>query len=105
MDVSDLGQQMDHYGNAAFVLTSGGDERPHVVQLSLVLRDGKLVTTVGRGCARNVAERPELSLLWPATQVGEMSLIVDGVGELSQDGEDTTLTITPTSAVKHRPAP
>lgn len=105
VNVDELAEQMERYGDAAFILSAAGESRPHIVQLRLTLVEGNLQTSPGRGCARNVAAQPELSLLWPAVEEGDYSLIVDGVGALSGPDEDPLLTITPTSAVKHRPAP
>lgn len=78
------------------------DQRPHVVSVAPAGRDdGALVVGAGRRTALNVAEHPEVTLLWPS-DAGDPnhSLLVDGTAAPGADGE--TLVITPTSAILHR---
>jgi hypothetical protein len=56
---------------------------------------------VGSRSARNVAARPEVSLLWPPFEPGGYSLISDGV---VRDLGDERVAFAPTRAVLHRPA-
>lgn len=77
------------------------DRRPHVVSVAPTPVDGTLVVGAGRRTSANVAENPEVTLLWPA-DAGDPkhSLLVDGTAALSADGE--ALVVTPTSAILHR---
>lgn len=77
-------------------------ERPHVVSVAPEPQDdGTLVVGAGRRTARNVAERPEVALLWPTDAVDPRhSLLVDGTAAPAADAD--TLVITPTSAILHR---
>lgn len=78
------------------------DQRPHVVSVAPAGGDdGTLVVGAGRRTALNVAERPEVTLLWPVdADDPKHSLLVDGTAAPGADGE--TLVITPTSAILHR---
>lgn len=105
VDIDELGPELERYGTAAFVLSSSGEGRPHVIELRVKLVDGKLVGSPGRSCARNVQARPELSVLWPAFEAGGLSLIVDGTGEITTEGDTSVLTVTPSGGVLHRAAP
>jgi hypothetical protein len=82
-------------------LVSVRDTRPHVVAVSVAVRDGDLVVGSGRRTAMNIADRPLVTLLWPVTdQHPKHSLLVDGTARASEDG--AWLVITPTSAILHR---
>ena len=75
-----------------------------------VTGDGaELGFTLGRGGSANVTERHFVTLLFPATEPGKMSLIVDGRGELegrvTSDGPQPPVRFIAESAVRHRPAP
>jgi hypothetical protein len=79
-------------------------ERPHVVSVAPSPRDdGTLVVGAGRRTALNIAERPEVTLLWP-TDDGDPkhSLLVDGTAAPGDDDGGETLVVTPTSAILHR---
>jgi hypothetical protein len=107
----DLAAAIDRYGDAAYVLTSSDDGRPHVAHVRVRRDGGDLVVTVGRRSRANAASRSLVSLLWPAVADDDVddgfSLIVDATAVLSSAGTDAddTLRLTPTHAVLHRPAP
>jgi hypothetical protein len=86
-------------------LVSIRDERPHVVSVTPTVRDdGTLVVGAGRRTSLNIAERPEVTLLWPTDDADpKHSLLVDGTATARPGADDDdTLTITPTSAILHR---
>lgn len=89
-----------------FFLTSIMDSRPHAAHLSVeVAREGDQVeirTPVGRTSRANAQMQPSVTLLWPAVEAGDHSLIVDGEARL--DGDDHVI-VTVINAVLHRPAP
>ena len=91
----------DERGSRAYLLTVTDDARPHAVHLELQWEGTSLIAEVGKRTARNATVRPEISLLYPAQQLEEYSLIVDGTAVV----EGSRLTVTPTKAVLHRPAP
>jgi hypothetical protein len=86
----------------AYLLTVGDDMRAHVVAVTPVLADDVLlVTEPGRRTRANLVGRGSVTLVWPPADPADHSLIVDGVGSLQGD----ELTVAPTRAVLHRPAP
>jgi hypothetical protein len=85
----------------AYLITVGDDFRAHTVAVHPVLVDGVLdVGTVGNSTRRNVDRHPDITVVWPPREPGGYTLIVDGRGDLT----DTTLAITPATAVLHRRA-
>lgn len=98
--LEDLPGVIAERGADAYLVTIR-ETRPHVVAVGVAIRSGLLVVGAGRRTARNIADRPEVTLLWPVTpEHPNHSLLVDGTGALSADGE--WLEITPTSAILHR---
>lgn len=82
-------------------LVSVRGDRPHVVSVTVGLRDGVLVVGAGRRTAANLAGNPSVTLLWPLDEDDpHHTLLVDGTAAADPEGE--TLAITPTSAVLHR---
>jgi len=84
----------------AYLLTVTDDASAHVVALVPDIRPGEIVCEAGRTSCRNATARSSVSLLWPPATAGDYSLIVDG--EAAVDG--SIVHITPTRAVRHRPA-
>jgi hypothetical protein len=98
--IDDLPEVVAERGPDAYLVTVR-DTRPHVVAVSVVVRDGDLVVGAGRRTAMNIVDRPLATLLWPVTdRHPKHSLLVDGTARASEDGE--WLVITPTSAILHR---
>jgi hypothetical protein len=98
--LEDLAGVVAERGSDAYLVTVR-DTRPHVVAVTVTVRDEGLVVGAGRRTAMNVAERPDVTLLWPVTAAHpKHTLLVDGTARLSDDGE--WLVITPTSAILHR---
>ncbi len=98
--IDDLPEVVAERGPDAYLVTVR-DTRPHVVAVSVVVRDGDLVVGAGRRTAMNIVDRPLATLLWPVTdRHPNHSLLVDGTARSSDDGE--WLVITPTSAILHR---
>jgi hypothetical protein len=85
----------------AYLLTVSDDERPHLVALRPSIGDGEIVCEAGKTSCRNASARAAVSLLWPPATVDDYSLIVDGTAAV----EGSVVRITPTRAVRHRPAP
>ena len=101
-----LRDEIDRQGPVAFFLSVGSDGRPHSVQLPVTwVEPGQLVVHPGDGTVANAAARPLVSLLWPPTQSGGYSLIVDAtVVATSGSGGANSVTVAPTKAVLHRRA-
>ncbi len=85
----------------AYLLTVRDDARPHVVAVSPSWVDASLVMGVGRSSALNATARSSITLCYPPVDSTGFSLIVDGVAVV----DDELVTLTPTGAVLHRPAP
>ncbi|GAA1183326.1 hypothetical protein GCM10009584_26740 [Ornithinimicrobium humiphilum] len=100
VDLAALGEALGRH-DVAYLLTSG-DVRPHVAQVELHLDAGAVVVAEpGRTARRVVGERPAVTLLLPPREPDGHTLLVDGTGELDDDG---ALRITPSHAVLHRAA-
>lgn len=100
VDLAGLEGQLESHG-FAYLMTVAPDLRAHAVAVRPVLSDGVLrVEGLGRGTRANLVARPEVSLVWPPSEEGGYSLIVDGRAEADGDGA----AVTPAHAVLHRPA-
>ncbi len=93
------------YGPAAYVLTTGDDSRVRVTHAMVELSPGQVRCRLGRTASANAISRPDVCVLWAATEDQPMSLIADGVAVLeteSDDGNEFTIRID--WAVQHRAA-
>lgn len=96
-----LGEALQGYA-FAYLITVSADAESHVVAVTPVLvGDSLLITDLGRRTRMNAADHPAATLVWPPMQTGGYSLIVDGEATLNDDG----LSLRPSRAVLHRPAP
>ncbi|HRO58937.1 MAG TPA: hypothetical protein PK177_07205 [Burkholderiaceae bacterium] len=101
VELSDLATAMAQY-RFAYLMTSSADAAPHAVAVVPILEAGALlVHGIGHRTRNNLLVRPAVGLVWPPSSEADYSLIVDGQAEIDGDA----LRITPTRAVKHRPAP
>jgi hypothetical protein len=71
------------------------------VALTPAIVDGALRFAAGGRTCRQAVARPAVSVVFPPTADDAFSLVVDG--DAVVDG--TTVVVTPTWAVRHRPAP
>jgi hypothetical protein len=85
----------------AYLITVGDDYRAHTVAVGPVFADGVIdVGSIGDSTRRNATQHHDVTLVWPPSQAGGYTLIVDGTGELT----DASLRVVPSRAVLHRPA-
>ena len=93
-------------GPGAFLLTVTDDGRPHVVAVSVGWDEGALVMSAGRTSVRNAGGRPGVTVLWPPSEPGGYSLIVDGTATAvpNDAGDGGRVTVVVARAVLHRPA-
>lgn len=86
----------------AYLLTSPAQGAPHAVAVQPQLVGGCLrVAMPGRRSCAHAQTQPAVALVWPPSEEGGYSLIVDGTARF----EDDQLSIVPTRAVLHRSAP
>jgi len=92
-----LRSRIGELGDLAFLLTAGPDG-PHVVAVTPRWEGQVLMTGAGLTTVANAGACSQVTLLWPGTDLGSYSLIVDGTAACG----DGSLQITPTSAILHR---
>ncbi|HQV56412.1 MAG TPA: pyridoxamine 5'-phosphate oxidase family protein [Ilumatobacteraceae bacterium] len=102
VELADLATAMADHA-FAYLLTQPELGAPHAVAvIPAIDGDALVVNGLGRRTVANAAARPEVSLVWPPKEPGDYSLIVDGTARIT---DDRLIEITPTRAVRHRPAP
>ena len=100
VDLDQLAGALDGY-SFAYLVTVDDGYHAHTVAVEPVFADGILdIGSVGGSTRRNVIAHQEVTLVWPPTERGGYSLIVDGRG---LPGDDA-LTVVPNRAVLHRKA-
>jgi len=103
LPIDQLRAECARFGNRPYLLTQGGDGRPHAVAVSIEWQGDSILTSTGTRSTANVVARPLVSLLWPSIEAGGYSLIVDGDGCVIGSGSDARISVTPTRGVLHRP--
>ena len=83
-----------------YLVSVNAEPRAHLRAVPTRFLDGVLLARVGEGTKVNVAERPKVTMVFPPSAAGGMSLIVDGDATVRDDD----IVLTPTSAVLHRAA-
>ena len=102
--VEEIATAAADYGDSAYVLVSSPDGPPRVTHSMVGFDGGDLVVTIGRRAVAALDHGPAVSVLWPATDDQSTSLIVDGTVVLPVAAEGGEVRISPTGAVRHRPA-
>ena len=105
VDLKRLAAALDDFP-FAYLITVDDGYRAHTVTVEPTLHDGVLdVGLIGGRTSKNLAQRNDVTLLWPPSEVGGYSLIVDGQAEVTgADDQTVQLTIVPTRALLHRNA-
>jgi hypothetical protein len=98
-----LRREIDQATSTPYLVTVSADGRPHCVSVAVDWRGDALVTTAGNTTFSNAVTRPLVSLVWPPSEPGGLSLIVDANANRAEDPE-RALVLVPTSAVLHRSA-
>jgi hypothetical protein len=102
VDLDELADTLTDY-TFAYLVTVGDDYHAHTVAVEPVLADGVIdVGDVGGSSRRNAALHNDVTLVWPPSQRGGYTLIVDGHGRPTD--EDAPMQVVPTRAVLHRKA-
>jgi hypothetical protein len=102
-----LRDAIEDFSAAPYLLTVSDDGRPHSVAVSPSWEGPTMVISAGRRTVANAKARSLVALLWAPNTCDGYSLIVDA--EVTTTGEDADgdgfVTVIPTRAVLHRPAP
>jgi len=102
VDLARLAELLPGYG-FAYLVTVGDDFRVRTTAITPIFDGARVdVGPVGSHGRENLSTRDTVTLVWPAREVGEYSLIVDGRAELPDDPAGPVL-VTPTKALLHRP--
>jgi hypothetical protein len=93
----------------AYLISVDDDYRVHTVAVEPVFRDRAVLELglIGGRSRTNLAQRSDVTLLWPPSEPGGYSLIVDGRAEVSDPDPDTDTArcaVVPTRALLHRNA-
>jgi hypothetical protein len=93
----------------AYLVSVDDEYRVHTVTVEPELHEGVMdIGLVGGRTRKNVESRSAVTLLWPPSEPGGYSLIVDGRAEVVEtaDTDDNTaaLRVVPTRALLHRNA-
>jgi hypothetical protein len=103
VELGELAERIASYG-FAYLVTVGDGGSAHVLAVTPVVSDaGIALGGVGRHTLGNVEANPRATLVWPPVETGGYSLIVDG--SVTADPDAATVTVAPTKAILHRPAP
>ncbi len=103
VDLDALRDELAAHERPAYLITVGDSGPPHLVSVFLTWADGGFETDCGGSTARNLAQRPDVSVVVPPDEPGGYSLIFDATGEVVE-GPPRTVRLTPSKAVLHRPA-
>jgi hypothetical protein len=83
-----------------YLITVSPDQRAHSLAVPTDFHDGALHASAGRSTRANGAAHPAVTMVFPHTEPGKYTLIVDGDLEV----HDAGVVLQPTSAILHRPA-
>ena len=108
VDFSRLAAALNDY-RFAYLVTVDDDYRVHTVTVEPELREHVLdVGLIGGRTRKNVESRSDVTLLWPPSEPGGYSLIVDGRAAVADatdsDDDRVALRVVPTRALLHRNA-
>ena len=104
--LDELRGQIAAFTTDAYLLTVGDDGRAHSVAVPVRWEGDELVVPGGNTTTANAAARPLVALLWPPPERGGYSLIVDATVTATREADGGhEVTLRPTRAVLHRPAP
>ncbi|GAA4533696.1 pyridoxamine 5'-phosphate oxidase family protein [Mycobacterium paraffinicum] len=104
VDIERLAAALPDYPYA-YLVTVDDDYRVHTVTVEPQLREAIVdVGLIGGRTRQNLAQRRDVTLLWPPTEPGGYSLIVDGTAEVTDAGDAVRLGVVPTRALLHREA-
>lgn len=104
--LDELRRKIEEFPTDPYLLSVGDDGRAHTVAVSARWSGDDLVVPAGNTTVRNATARPLVALLWPPPARGGFSLIVDAtVVSTHRADAGNEITLRPSRAVLHRPAP
>jgi hypothetical protein len=108
VDFKRLAAALDDY-RFAYLVTVDDDYRVHTVTVEPELREQVLdAGLIGGRTRKNVESRSDVTMLWPPSEPGGYSLIVDGRAEVAgatdSDDDGAALRVMPIRALLHRNA-
>lgn len=99
MRIEDLAQALAEYDSGYLLTNRAG--RTKVITVEAVVSGNRIVAEgVGHGSTANLVENPQGTLMFPPAERHGYTLLIDGTGTVVEG----TLTMEPTTAVRHRPA-
>jgi hypothetical protein len=101
VSIEELRNVVESQAPFAYLLTVTDDASAHAIAIMPLIGAREITCDAGASSCANATARRNVSLLWPPADPADYSLIVDGTAAV--DG--STVRITPTRAVRHRPAP
>lgn len=106
VSLEQLRAEMQKFPAMPYLLTVSEGDRPHCVAIAVTWDGDQLVMAPGNSTLANAAARPSVSILWPPSEAGGYSLIVDASVTATSGGGagDNSISVLPTRAVLHRPA-
>lgn len=100
VETSDLAKALGDF-DAGYLLTVSGQGRVKAVTVEPTVTSTELVITpLSRGSADNIAENPQVTLIFPPREPHGFTLIVDGEATVTDDA----IHVSAAAAVLHRPA-
>jgi hypothetical protein len=97
--LDELARRVKEFGPHPFLVTTGADQRAHVVSVTAAFDGSRFTLPAGKTSRANLAATEAATLLWAGTG-GPYGLIVDGTAAVDEPAE--LVTVTPTRAVLHR---
>lgn len=110
VELEKLVEVADGFGTRPMLLTVDGDGRPRAAAVTVSWDGVHALVAAGRRSLANAAERPLVSLLWPAPPRERFALLVDGevvATELTEPPDESgrggagTVVVRTTSAILH----
>jgi hypothetical protein len=98
IDVDKLAETASHWATVPMLLTTDPDGRPRASAVTVTWDGPDAVVRAGHRSVDNAADRPLVSLLWPAAPGDPHALLIDGERTEASDG---TVRLRATSGILH----
>lgn len=89
----------------AYLLTVNDDHTPKIVAVRPEWSGAAMQIAEGGRSARNSSARSTVTISYPPIDPTGYTLIIDGTATVDDSGDTTIISVAPTGAVLHRPAP